>query len=290
MPLMTTTRKLVIFTDLDGTLLDRNTYSFEPAQPALDLIRQKDVPLVLSSSKTRAEIEFYRKKLENGHPFISENGGAIFVPKDYFSFQFPYDRETDWFFVLELGIFYPQIIEVLEAIRKETGVLIKGFSDLTEEEISSLCALDLKKAELAKKREYDEPFIMEGGEKEIEVVRKKIEEKGMTYAWGGRFHHLLGKNDKGKAVEILKELYENQFFSIFTVGIGDSLNDLPMLSVVDCPVFLKGGDSISPEALSSIQNAMIIHGTGPQAWNEVILSIVTPASLGPGGNKAKGYL
>jgi len=274
MPSTTTTRKLVIFTDLDGTLLDRNTYSFEPAQSALHLIRQKDIPLVLSSSKTRAEMEFYRRKLENGHPFISENGGAIFIPKDYFSFRFPYDRETDWFFVLELGIFYSQIIDVLELIKKETGILIKGFSDLTEKEISSVCGLDIKEAVLAKKREYDEPFIIEGGEKEVWLVKEKIEEKGMNYAWGGRFHHILGKNDKGKAVEILKEFYENQFFSIFTIGIGDSLNDLPMLSVVDRPVFLKGENSVSPEVLSPIQNFTIINGTGPQAWNEVILNII----------------
>ncbi len=276
---MTTTRKLVIFTDLDGTLLDRKTYSFEPAQPALLLIRQKGFPLVLSSSKTRAEIEFYRRKLENGHPFISENGGAVFVPKVYFSFQFPYDRETDLFFVLELGIFYPRIIEVLELIKKETGILIKGFSDLTEKEISSLCGLDIKEAVLAKKREYDEPFIIEGGEKEVELVKEKIEEKGMNYAWGGRFHHILGKNDKGKAVEILKEFYENQFFSIFTIGIGDSLNDLPMLSVVDRPVFLKGEDSLSPDVLLPIQNLAIINGTGPQAWNEVILNIVNELEI-----------
>jgi mannosyl-3-phosphoglycerate phosphatase len=224
-------------------------------------------------------MEFYRRKLENSHPFISENGGAVFIPKDYFSFRFPYDRETDWFLVLELGTFYPRIIEVLEWIKKETGVLIKGLSDLTEREISSLCGLDIKEAVLAKKREYDEPFIIEGSEKEVELVKEKIEEKGMNYAWGGRFHHILGKNDKGKAVEILKEFYENQFFSIFTIGIGDSLNDLPMLSVVDRPVFLKGGDDVSPEILSPIQNFTIINGTGPQAWNEVILSIVNELEI-----------
>jgi mannosyl-3-phosphoglycerate phosphatase len=274
MPLMMTTRKPVIFTDLDGTLLDRNTYSFEPAQPALHLIRQKDIPLILSSSKTRAEIEFYRRELENGHPFISENGGAIFIPKDYFSFPFPYDRETDWFFVLELGIFYPRIIEILELIKKETGILIKGFSDLTEKEISSVCGLDKKVAELAKKREYDEPFIIEGGEKQIEMVRRKIEEKGMNYEWGGKFHHLLGKNDKGKAVEILKELYENQFFSIWTIGIGDSLNDLPMLSAVDRPVFLKGEGNLFPGGLSSIQHLTIVEATGPKAWNDAVLNMV----------------
>jgi mannosyl-3-phosphoglycerate phosphatase len=285
---MMTIPKLVIFTDLDGTLLDRNTYSFEPAQPALRLIKQKEIPLVLSSSKTKAEIEFYRRELENGHPFISENGGAVFIPKDYFSFRFSYDRETDRFFVLELGTFYPVIVEVLGSIRKETGISIKGFSDLTAKEISSLCALDLKKAEWAKKREYDEPFIIEGGEKEIEIVRRKIEEKGMTYAWGGRFHHLLGKNDKGKAVEILKKLYKNQFGSIVTVGVGDSLNDLPMLSVVDHPIFLRGEDRVSPEVLSPIQNCMIVDGAGPPAWNEAILNMVQPDSPGPEENKPKG--
>lgn len=285
---MTTTRKLVIFTDLDGTLLDRNTYSFEPAQPALDLIRQKAIPLVLCSSKTMAEVEFYRRELENSHPFVSENGGAVFIPKDYFSFRFPYDRETDRFFVLELGVFYPRIIEILDALKKETGISIKGFSDLTEKEISSLCALDLRKAELAKKREYDEPFIIEGGEKEIEIVRRKIEEKGMTYAWGGRFHHLLGRNDKGKAVGILKRLYESQFFSVVTVGIGDSLNDLPMLSVVDHPIFLRGEEGLPPEALSPIANGTVIHGTGPRSWNEAILGMVKSSFPGPEENKLKG--
>jgi mannosyl-3-phosphoglycerate phosphatase len=162
---------------------------------------------------------------------------------------------------------------------------MKGFFDLTEKEISSLCALDLKKAGWAKKRDYDEPFIIEGGEKEIEIVRRKIEEKGMTYAWGGRFHHLLGKNDKGKAVEILKKFYENQFGSIVTVGIGDSLNDLPMLSVVGHPIFLKGKDRVSPEALSPIQNCTVIHGAGPQAWNEAILSMIKSSSPEPEENK-----
>lgn len=266
-----TTPKLIIFTDLDGTLLNRETYSFEPAFPALRLTQKKEIPIILSSSKTRAEIEFYRKKMKNTHPFIVENGGAVFVPKDYFSFPFPYDKELDWFLVLELGTFYLQILEIFESIRKETGIPIKGFAELTEKEIAFLCGLSLNETELAKKREYDEPFLIEGGEREVEIIKKKIEEKGMNYAWGGRFHHLLGKNDKGKAVEILKKLYENQFFSISTIGMGDNLNDFPMLLAVDHPVFFKEKGCPLPETLSSIKNLTIIDGAGPQAWNEAIL-------------------
>lgn len=274
MPSMTTTPKIIIFTDLDGTLLDRNTYSFESAEPALNRIRMNGIPLILSSSKTRAEIELYRKRLENDHPFVSENGGGVFVPKNYFSFPFPYDRELEEYFVLELGTYYPVIIEVLESIKSETGIKIKGFFDLTEEELTSLCGLSLKEAEFAKKREYDEPFIIEGGEREVEIVKRKIEEKGMNYVWGGKFHHILGKNDKGKAVEILKELYENEFFSISIVGVGDSLNDLPMLLAVDHPVFLKGREDHALKIPLKIQNLIMVEGTGPQAWNDVILSWV----------------
>jgi mannosyl-3-phosphoglycerate phosphatase len=269
----TTIPKPILFTDLDGTLLDWETYTFDPALPALRILREKGIPLVFSSSKTRAEIELYRRRLKNEHPFISENGGALFIPKAYFSFPFPYDRELEEYFVLELGTFYPVILEILEAIKKETGVKIKGFSDLTGEELTSLCGLNPQEAEFAKKREYDEPFIIEGGEREIETVRRKIEGKGMNYVWGGKFHHLLGKNDKGKAVEILKELYENEFFSISTVGIGDSLNDIPMLLAVDHPIFLKEKEGISPEIPS--KNLVCFEGTGPQAWNEAILNILS---------------
>ena len=274
-----TTPKLVIFTDLDGTLLDRDTYSFSAAKPALHLIRLKNIPLVLSSSKTRAEIEVYRKQLENAHPFVSENGGAVFIPKGTFSFPYPYDKELEEYFVLELGTSHPQIIEALESIKKETGIPIKGFSDLSEKEISSLCGLSVKEAKLAKRREYDEPFLIEGGEKEIEVVRGKIEKKGMSCLWGGRFYHIVGKNDKGKAIEILKELYENQFFSISTIGIGDDLNDIPMLLVVDHPILLKGEDDPSPEKLPPVQNLTIVEGTGPEAWNKAILRIVAVSEI-----------
>jgi len=270
---MTITPKPVIFTDLDGCLLDRETYSFEPAQAALRLIRKKKIPLIPVSSKTRVEMEEYRRRLKNEHPFVSENGGAVFIPKGYFSFQFSYDREWEEYRVLELGTFYPQIIRALEFIKKETGIRIRGFHDLSEEDLVSLSGLAPEEAAWAKKREYDEPFLIEGGEKEVKIVQKKIRERGLNYVWGGRFHHILGKNDKGKATQILKDLYKKESSSVWTVGIGDSLNDLSMLSAVDHPIFLKGEKDVSSE-ISAIKNLVLVEGTGPQAWNKVILSVL----------------
>jgi len=271
---MTTTPKLIIFTDLDGALLDRETYSFEPAQPALHLIQEKKIPLIFASSKTRAEMEGYRRRMENNYPFVSENGGAIFIPKKTFPFPFSYERELGRYFVLELGTFYPQILRALEFIKKETGVRIRAFHELSDKELASLSGLSREEAALAKKREYDEPFVIEGGIEEIEIVRRKIGERGLNYVWGGRFHHILGKNDKGKAVEILKGLYKKEFHAVVTVGVGDSLNDLPMLNVVDHPIFLKGKEELLPDVVTQVRNLTLMEGTGPQAWNDAILDLL----------------
>ncbi len=269
---MTTTPKLVIFTDLDGCLLDRKTYSFEPAQAALRLIKEKKIPLVLVSSKTRVEMEEYRRRLKNDHPFVSENGGAVFIPKGYFSFPFSHEREWRKYYVLELGAFYPQIIRALEFIKKETGIQIRGFHDLSEKDLVSLSGLSREEAALAKEREYDEPFLIEGGEKEVKIVQEKIGERGLNYVWGGRFHHILGKNDKGKATQILKDLYKKEFSSVRTMGVGDSLNDLPMLLVVDHPILIKGESSFSLGAVSTMQDLTIAEGAGPRAWNKAVLN------------------
>jgi predicted mannosyl-3-phosphoglycerate phosphatase (HAD superfamily) len=51
---------IVIFTDLDGTLLDDSSYSFEPAHEALAEVRIRKIPLILCTSKTRAEKEAWR--------------------------------------------------------------------------------------------------------------------------------------------------------------------------------------------------------------------------------------
>jgi predicted mannosyl-3-phosphoglycerate phosphatase (HAD superfamily) len=62
----------VIFTDLDGTLLDHDTYAWGAAEPGVHFLNDHGVPLVLVTSKTRAEVEHWRRVLRNDHPFAIE--------------------------------------------------------------------------------------------------------------------------------------------------------------------------------------------------------------------------
>ncbi len=271
--------KFVIFTDLDGTLLDVDTYSFEPALPALLAIKRRKIPLIFCTSKTRGEIEHYRKLLGNTDPFISENGGGIFIPRDWLGFSFKHKRGVEGYKVIELGTPYKELVEVLNSIRNETGIRVKGFFDMTISEVAEICGLSEGLAALAKVRDYDEPFLIEDGKDDkesIELVKKEITSRGFRFTEGGRLYHLTGENDKGKAVEILTGLIRKELPDITTLGIGDSLNDLPMLEVVDIPIVVKKPDGKFDPKVNT-DKLIFADGVGPEGWNNIILKLLREA-------------
>lgn len=262
---------VLIVTDLDGTLLHPETYSFEPARPALTLIKEKGIPLILCSSKTRRELEVWRERLGNTHPFISENGGGIFVPKGYF--QFPVEGQTrNGYTVITLGRPYSEIRRIFLEIRERLGIKARGFGDMGVEEIAHLTGLPLIDVGLAREREFDEPFIFEEGEKRIGEFLNAIEEVGLHWTQG-RFYHILGDNDKGKAFEILKGLYRRAYGDIKMIGLGDNLNDLPLLQEVDYPVLVRRADG-GYDTRIDLPSLIKAKGVGPEGWNEVITGIL----------------
>jgi mannosyl-3-phosphoglycerate phosphatase len=136
----------VVFTDLDGTLLD-SEYSFEEALDTLLWLENNNIPVVFCSSKTKAEIEVIRKELNNNHPFISENGGGVFIPLGYFAVE---GVVRDNYVVIELGIGYDELREKIKEIEREVGCRIIGFGDLSIEDIMKLTGLGVEEAVLAK--------------------------------------------------------------------------------------------------------------------------------------------
>lgn len=261
----------IIITDMDGTLLDASTYSFSAAETALELIRERGVPLVLCSSKTRAEIEFYRKSLGNTDPFISENGGGVFVPKEYFPFETG-GRADDGYEVITLGTPYDKLREAFFDIQKKTGITARGFGDMDARDVAVLAGLSTEEAELAKLREFDEPFVIEPGASE-RVFIKGVEEAGLRWTKGGRFYHLMGDNDKGKAVDVLLGFYGRARRYVRTVGLGDSPNDIPLLEAVDIPVLVQKEDGRYASGVN-IDGLVRADGVGPVGWNKFIKKLL----------------
>jgi mannosyl-3-phosphoglycerate phosphatase len=229
--------KIVVFADLDGSVLDES-FDYEEVIPIIDELLALGASVVFNSSKTRAEIQFYNKKIGINEPFIVENGSAVFMPKGYFSSIHTRTKQLSEHDVIELGVPYWLIRQKLSKIRRKTNAQIVGFGDLTAKEISASAGLPFQLAKLAKQREYDEPFLIVDG-REAKVVRA-IEKQGLCCTEGGRYLHMLGDTDKGKAVAALSKLYFREFGKVLTLGVGDSANDLSMLEQVDAPFFVNG--------------------------------------------------
>ncbi len=263
--------KTIIFTDLDATLLEHDTYSFEKAAPALHKIREKGIPLIIVTSKTRKEVEQLIDQLNINEPFIVENGAAIFFPKGYRNFKFENAKEKGKYSVIELGKPYKEIRNFIKKYKKQFGLL--GFGDLSVEEIAKLTNLSIEKARLAKEREYTEPFLIKDPSQipELESIALK---QGLKITQGGRFYHLIGKDqDKGKAVKLLKDIFEKNLKNkVKTIALGDSKNDIPMLKEVDIPVLIPKKDG-SYENIS-LPNLIKSKKPASEGWNEVVLQLI----------------
>jgi mannosyl-3-phosphoglycerate phosphatase len=267
----------LIFTDLDGTLLDHRTYSWAAAEEALEEIERRRVPLVFVTSKTRAELEVLRRKLGHGHPFVTENGGGIFIPRDYFNLRLEGARRAGRYQCFALARPYKEIVSALEELAAEAGVTVVGFHQMSAREIAQNTGLSVREAELARQREFDEPFFFAGaGEEDIHKFGQAARRRRFEFVQGGRFWHLAAGSDKGRAVRYLIKLYGRALRSrLRSVGLGDSPNDLSLLAAVDLAVLLPQLDgSFASNVLSQLPHVLRGTAPGPAGWNQAVLRIL----------------
>lgn len=262
----------LIFTDLDGTLLDHDTYDYKDALEAVDYIKDRKIPLIICSSKTRPEIELYQKELGLKEPFIVENGGAIFIPQGTIDLQDIASISRDDYAIIELGVPYQKIKAYFAEIKSETGLKMAGFSEMSLTKIADITGLSRPAAQLALRRDYSEPFLFEE-ENQLAVLEGAAQRRGLKITRGGRFYHLIGHQDKGQAVRILKKLYKPPGQSLVSIGLGDSINDFPMLENVDIPILVKKKTG-RYESWPGPKEIFLAPGVGPKGWNKAVLNIL----------------
>jgi mannosyl-3-phosphoglycerate phosphatase family protein len=293
-----------VFTDIDGTLVDINTAEYgKETDKLIRLIKERNIPLILTSAKTRLEQNKIRDDLGISDPFIVENGGAIVIPKGYFpdyalrDIKYPL-RETqetkngaidvNHEIVVELGKPADYIRAKLSDIRKKYSINFRGVADISVEKLSNLALISREQAKIMAQRNYGETILQIQSE-DIARFIKYVQEDGMKVIHGGRFFDVTVGTDKGIAVGILKKLFKDKFHNNITFfGIGDSTNDIPMLNLMDIPILVQRQDSSwvddgeikmknavdsSRKGISS--NKLIkVEGIGPNGWENAIHKII----------------
>lgn len=264
--------KLLIFTDLNGTLLDRE-YGFEPAEQALDQIKKYQVPLILCTSKTRGQTEIYRGFLNVRDPIIVENGGAVHFPPG----SFPLGRlpagclYENGDYILELSKRAKYLLPMLLEAAKDVGIEVETIYDMTVEKIMEITGMSRDESELAKDRSYTIYFLCPRRRDELFTELKR---RGLKPTWGSYFCHLGATNSKGQAAHKLTALYrELGFLGLITAGFGDNMNDLPLLQTVNLPFLVeKPGGGYAAEV--DFEGLIKLRGVGPVGWNEGVMDLI----------------
>ena len=254
---------LVVFTDLDGTLLDHATYSFQDALPAIQTLKELDIPLVLASSKTAAEIVPLQSKLGMSHQLaIVENGAGIHDPKQ------PCARDTGE---------YDRLRAALDTLPAALRSGFIGFGDMHDADVAAATGLSPAASALARQRRYSEPGLWTGTAEDHECFLQAMMEHGVHARQGGRFLTLsFGHTKADRAREIARRLAAE-----VSIALGDAPNDIELLQTADYGIVIRNDHSpdvplLAGEAEGRIRRTVM---QGPRAWNTAVLDILRELGL-----------
>lgn len=249
---------VLLFTDVDGCLLNKHDYSYADALPALQRVKTRRIPVVLASSKTASELLRLSDELElQEAPLICENGARILWRGSDFGEQ----RSTVG------GIHRNEILNHLQQCSK--SFRFRSFEDLGVEGVMQSTDLPRNRALDAMAREGTEPLLWDDDPDRIAEFRMHLSAAGLTLTRGGRFWHVAGGMTKGLAMmEVVSEFNQLAGATAQTIAIGDSPIDQSMLDCANYPVGIPWADGSCNVTFS--EAGMRATRTGAAGWAETV--------------------
>ena len=171
-------KQIIIFTDLDGSLLDKDTFKFNIIENYFRELILNNIIIIPNSSKTEAELLDFNKQYNLNLSFIVENGSCIHglnlinpnLPK-----KILISRTVDKIY----EIYNSNVPNNL----KNKITLIQKLNSKKQEEIFGLPSNKLK---LAIKRKYTIPIKFNGSQIEKYELIEILNNVGLTLQTGGR--------------------------------------------------------------------------------------------------------
>ncbi len=256
----------LVFSDLDGTLLDHTDYSYTASLRGISILRERGIPLVLVSSKTCAEMTLLHTDLGLTAPFIFENGGGI---------AYPEGRIPPFTFQIKLqGFSVEKLRKRVPVIEKLLNDSLETIFDMSMNDIIERTGLNTAQVKLALERKSSLPFVLPSGKNlgigELDAVNRKLRSYDLTMTRGDRFYHLSSiEATKGEAIRSIISFYRKTGAKgkIISTGIGDSENDIPMFKSVTRPILVRKHDSTYIKTGMKIK---VTKAIGPAGFTEAM--------------------
>jgi mannosyl-3-phosphoglycerate phosphatase family protein len=266
---------IVLYADVDDAFHTAEVTKND-APLTREILDRENIVLVLCSHMTRVELEMCQQHLGIAHPFICENGAAVLIPRGYFPFEAPRDRDLAGHHLIELGGSYAEVVDLLHRTARRLNIDVVGFSDMSVQQVAAACDLSLSQARLAKFREYDEPCrVINGHRGARERLVRALHTVGLTCTYRGAYDHVGAAGDRGTSVELLTALFRRTFGPLITLGLGSAANGSALLQRVDMP-FIVANDC-APNSLELERIPQLRSAPGTVGWIETVADIARRA-------------
>jgi mannosyl-3-phosphoglycerate phosphatase len=264
-------QQILIFTDLDGTLLDHYSYKHEDAKICMERLLGHGIPIIPNTSKTFAEVLQLRKRLALSGPFIVENGAAIFINKNFLPEKPRGAFWQDGFWVKSFSSKRNYWLGLIRRMTPEYRDLFESFSNMSLDRIVELTGLTEADALLSAQRQFGEPLLWKGNDEQLRHFIIVLRRLGVHPVSGGRFLHIGGNCTKGIALTWLLNEYKRQHkgITISTIALGDGKNDVSMLEVSDIAIRIASPVH-EPPTLERTLKLYTSNKLGPKGWTEVL--------------------
>ncbi|HUM02017.1 MAG TPA: HAD hydrolase family protein [Thermoanaerobaculia bacterium] len=246
----------VLFTDLDGTLLDAGGRLGPRAAEVVTRLRALGVPVVPVTSKSENELRTWLGVLDAGGTGVFENGAGLVTPAGVQ--------------VLPAAVPVARLRRILDGAARRRGLRILPLDRIPDPALAALTGLRGDAIDQARRRVWDLPFLAPDGsgdalEDEIGRVRN------VRLVRGGIFWHLCGRHDKADAVPRVCDLFRR---SGRTVGLGDAPNDARFLAAVDVAVVLPGESGPDARLLAALPGARVAPAPGGEGWAAAVTALL----------------
>jgi len=266
----------LIYTDLDGTLLDHHSYSFDAARSTLAALKERGIAVIPCTSKTRSEMAKLMQALAFDGPMIVENGAAIWVPWDWGLNRPDNAVDDDGAWGHSFGPSRAMIRRQLAILSIEWGNRYQSLCDLSDKQVAAITGLDLDSAARAKRRQHSETLVWLGTPADRTAFAEQVEALDMRCVEGGRFVHVLASGGKAEAVSWLNHKIRTErpdYAEAISISAGDAANDVEMLEVTDLALLVRSPVNEPPKPKR--QGGLVISDAmGPAGWAEGIEALI----------------
>ena len=251
---------LIVFTDLDGSLLHRDNFRFDEIKDYIKDLIDDGIIIIPNTSKTEMEIKEFIKELGSDLPFISENGSSI-QGLNLINNNFPNK--------IILSRDKQELIQIFNSkVPQELKAKCKFISDMNMKQQINIFGLQENNLKYALNRKYTIPFLFEGDKIEKNKLLKILRSSSLTMQEGGRVLNLGDNTDKVKSMNQVLKIYKKVENKVKVIAVGDNFNDLDMLRNCDIPC-LVFNDQFKQDQIN-IDNLIVSNKPSPEGWSDVI--------------------